>query len=58
MDFGDVTLQVALKALGEQESRPKAAWRLTIGPLRGDTQTPTIAVMVGPKLVKKTVTKR
>jgi hypothetical protein len=58
MDFGNVTLQVALKALGEQESRPKAAWRLTIGPLPGDTQTPTIAVMVGPKLVKKTVTKR
>jgi len=58
MDFGNLTLQEALKALGQQETRPEAAWRLTIGPLPGDTQTPTIAIMVGPKTVKKAATKR
>jgi hypothetical protein len=58
MDFGNLTLQAALQAIGEREVRPEAAWRVTIGPLPGDTQTPTIAIMVGPKAVKKTVTKR
>jgi len=58
MDFSNRTLQEALKSLGEQEVRPNAAWRLTIGPLPGDTQTPSLAIMVGPKTVKKTVTKR
>jgi hypothetical protein len=58
MDFSDRTLQEALKSLGEQEVRPNAAWRMTIGPLPGDTQSPSIAIMVGPKTVKKTVTKR
>jgi hypothetical protein len=62
MDFSNRTLQEALTSLGEQEVRPNAAWRMTIGPLPGDTQTPTIAIMVGPKTakttVKKTVTKR
>jgi hypothetical protein len=58
MDFSNRTLQEALKAIGEQEVRPNAAWRLTIGPLPGDTQAPSIAIMVGPKTVKKAVTKR
>ena len=58
MDFSDRTLQEALTSLGEQEARPNAAWRMTIGSLPGDTQTPSIAIMVGPKTVKKTVTKR
>ena len=58
MDFSNRTLQEALKSLGEQEARPNAAWRMTIGPLPGDTQTPSIAIMVGPKTVKKPVTKR
>ena len=53
MDFGNLTLQEALKALGEREARPEAAWRLTIGPLPGDTETPTIAVMVGPAPIRK-----
>jgi len=58
MDFGNLTLQEALKAIVEQEGGPEAAWWLKIGPLPGDTQTPSIAVMVGPKKVKKTVVKR
>jgi type II secretory pathway component GspD/PulD (secretin) len=58
LDFSDRTLQEALKSLGEQEVRPNAAWRMTIGPFPGDTQTPSIAIMVGPKTVKKTVAKR
>ena len=58
MDFSNRTLQEALKTLGEQEVRPNAAWRLTIGPLPGDTETPSIAIMVGPKQAKKPVTKR
>ena len=58
MDFSNRTLQEALKSLGEQEVRPNAAWRMTIGPLPGDTETPSIAIMVGPKTVKKTTTKR
>ena len=52
LDFGGLTLQSALQALGEQEGA-KAPWRLTIGPDQGDTQTPTIAIMVGPKSSKK-----
>ena len=62
MDFGNLTLQEALKAIGEQEGGPEAAWWLKIGPLPGDSQTPGIAIMIGPKTakttVKKTVTKR
>jgi hypothetical protein len=58
MDFSNRTLLEALNSLGERDVRPNAAWRMTIGPLPGDTQTPSIAVMVGPKVVKKTVTKR
>jgi len=53
MDFSNRTLQEALKSLGEQEVRPNAAWRLTIGPLPGDTQTPSLAIMVGTRAVKK-----
>jgi hypothetical protein len=53
MDFSNLTLQAALQAIGEREVRPEAAWRVTIGPLPGDTQTPTIAIMVGPKAGKK-----
>ena len=58
LDFSNRTLQEALKSLGEQEVRPNAAWRMTIGPLPGDAQAPSIAIMVGPKTVKKTATKR
>ncbi|MFO7692152.1 MAG: hypothetical protein R6V57_03600 [Vicinamibacterales bacterium] len=58
MDFSNLTLQEALKSIGEQEVRPGAAWRLTIGPVPGDTETPSIAIMVGPKKAKKAVTKR
>jgi hypothetical protein len=57
-DLGGLSLQEALKVMGEDAAGSKGAWRLTIGPLAGDTQTPTIAIMVGPKTVKKTVTKR
>ena len=57
-DLGGLTLQEALKVMGEDAAGSKGAWRLTIGPLAGDTQTLTIAIMVGPKTVKKTVTKR
>jgi hypothetical protein len=53
MDFGNLTLQEALRALGERETRPEAAWRLTIGPLPGDTETPSIAIMVGSRPAKK-----
>jgi hypothetical protein len=53
MDFSNRTLQEALKSLGEQEVRPNASWRLTIGPLPGDTQTPSLAIMVGTRAVKK-----
>ena len=52
MDFGGLTLQSALNALGEREGA-QGPWRLTVGPLPGDTQTPTIAIMVGPKSSKK-----
>ena len=55
MDFGNLTLQEALKAIGEREGGPEAAWWLKIGPLPGDTQTPSIAIMVGPKTAKRTV---
>jgi hypothetical protein len=62
LDFSNRTLQEALTSLGEREVRPNAAWRMTIGPLPGDTQTPSIAIMVGPNTVtstaKKTVSKR
>jgi hypothetical protein len=58
MDFSNLTLQAALQAIGQQEVRPEAAWRVTIGPLPGDTRTPSVAIMVGPKVVKKSVTKR
>jgi len=58
----NLTLQEALKTIGERRVGPEAAWWLKIGPLPGDTQTPTVAIMVGPKpaktTVKKTVTKR
>jgi hypothetical protein len=53
MDFSNLTLQSALQAIAAQEDRPKAAWQLMIGPLPGDTQTPSIAIMVGPKGQKK-----
>jgi hypothetical protein len=53
MDFSNLTLQAVLQAMGDQEVRPKAAWRLVIGPLPGDTQTPSIAIMVGPKPARK-----
>jgi hypothetical protein len=53
MDFSNLTLQSALQAIATQEDRPKAAWQLMIGPLPGDTQTPSIAIMVGPRGQKK-----
>jgi type II secretory pathway component GspD/PulD (secretin) len=52
LDFGGRTLQSALQALGQQQDA-KGAWRLTIGPQAGDTQTPSIAIMVGSKPAKK-----
>jgi len=52
LDFGGRTLQSALQALGQQKDA-KGSWRLTIGPQAGDTQTPSIAIMVGPKSAKK-----
>jgi hypothetical protein len=52
MDFGGLTLQFALQALGEQEGA-LAPWRLTVGPQPGDSQMPSIALMVAPKAVKK-----
>jgi hypothetical protein len=52
MDFGGLTLQSALQALGEQEGA-SGPWRLTVGPQPGDTQTPSIAIMVAPKSAKK-----
>jgi type II secretory pathway component GspD/PulD (secretin) len=58
VDLGDLTLQEALKTIVEQEVRAKAAWWLKIGPLPGETQTSSIAIMIGPKTVKKTATKR
>jgi len=53
MDFGNLTLQSALQSIAEREVGSQAAWRLTIGPPPGDTQTPTIAIMVGPRTAKK-----
>jgi hypothetical protein len=50
MDFSNLTLQAALQAIGEREVRREAAWRVTIGPMPGDTQTPTIAIMVGSRM--------
>ena len=52
-DFGGLTLQEALKVIGETAPRPKGAWRLVVGPQPGDSQTPTIAIMVGPTPAKK-----
>jgi hypothetical protein len=52
LDFGGLTLLSALQALGQQEGA-KGPWRLTIGPAQGDTQTPTIAIMVDPRPQKK-----
>ena len=53
MDFSNLTLYSAVQAIATQEDRPKAAWQLMIGPLPGDTQTPSIAIMIGPKGQKK-----
>jgi hypothetical protein len=53
MDFGNLSLQSALQAIGARETRPQAAWRVTIGPLPGDTETPSIAIMVGPRAGQK-----
>ena len=52
MDFGGLTLQSALQALSQREGA-QGPWRLTVGPRPGDPQTPTIAVMVGPRPSKK-----
>lgn len=52
LDFGGLTLQSALQALGEQ-GVAQGPWRLTIGPPAGDTQTPTIAIMIDPKSARK-----
>jgi len=52
MDFGGLTLQSALQALSQREGA-QGPWRLTVGPQPGDTQTPTIAIMVDPKSAKK-----
>lgn len=52
MDVGGLTLQSALQSLSQRESA-QGPWRLTVGPQPGDTQTPTIAIMVGPNTGKK-----
>jgi hypothetical protein len=52
LDFSGQTLQSALQALSKREGTA-GPWRLTVGPLAGDTQTPTIAIMVGPNTGKK-----
>jgi hypothetical protein len=57
VDLGRLTLRSAMQAIASQEPRPKAAWQIMIGPMPGDPQT-TFGIMVGPKAVQKTVTKR
>jgi hypothetical protein len=58
LDLSGLTLASALEAIGEAEDRPKASWQLTVGPAPGDSKSGGIAIMVGPKQAKKTVTKR
>lgn len=58
MDLSGLTLASALEAIGEEEDRPSASWQLTVGPAPGDSKSGGIAIMVGPKKAKKTVTKR
>ncbi len=58
MNLSNLTLASALEAVGENETRPKASWQLTVGPAQGDSKSGGIAIMVGPKKAKKTVTKR
>jgi hypothetical protein len=52
-DLGGLTLQGALKAIGEGAAGLRGGWRLTIGPPAGDDQSPTIAIMVGSRPAKK-----
>jgi hypothetical protein len=52
LDFGNRSLQSALQALVQPEGA-QGAWRLTIGPRPGDTQAPSIAIMVGPEPIRK-----
>lgn len=58
MDLSGLTLASALEAIGDAEGRPSASWQLTVGPAHGDSKSGGIAIMVGPKQAKKTVTKR
>ena len=58
MDLSGLTLASALEAIGEAEDRPSASWQLTVGPAAGGSKSGAIAIMVGPKKAKKTVTKR
>ncbi|MCU0250674.1 MAG: hypothetical protein MUE61_10715 [Vicinamibacterales bacterium] len=58
MDLSGLTLASALEAIGEAEDRASASWQLTVGPAAGGSKSGGIAIMVGPKKAKKTVTKR
>ena len=53
MDFGNLTLASALEAIGEREDRPKASWQLVVGPAPGGSKSGGIAILVGPKAIKK-----
>ena len=53
MDLSDLTLASALEAIGENETRPKASWQLTVGPAQGDSKFGGVAIMVGPKTATK-----
>ena len=53
IDFGNLTLASALEAIGEREERPKASWQLVVGPVPGGSKSGGIAIMVGPRAIKK-----
>jgi len=42
-----------LNSDGGQGAGPGVAWRFTIRPLPGNTETPTIAIMVGPRPLER-----
>jgi hypothetical protein len=53
IDLSDLTLASALEAIGERETRPKAAWQLVVGPAPGGSKSGGIAIMVGPGAARK-----
>jgi hypothetical protein len=52
-DLSNQSMQSALQAIADQEARPGAAWQMLIGPGPGDSKTPSIGIMVAPRVVKK-----